>query len=122
MGQLLEAEKTLQRASDRKLEVPDLLVDRFDIAFLKGDRAAMERVAALGQGKSGSEDWLSDQEALVLAYSGRLQEARRKSQRASDLTQQAAQPERAALWKTGTALWEALSGKGHEARRSSSIS
>jgi tetratricopeptide (TPR) repeat protein len=118
LGQLREAENTLQRAFDRKLEVPDLLVDRYDLAFLKGDQAGMERIAALGRGKSGSEDWLSDQEALVLAYSGRLQEARRRSQRASDLTQQSAQPERAALWKTGTALWEALFGMGSGATRS----
>ena len=73
LDRLGEAENTLQRASERKLEVPDFLVDRYAIAFLKGDQAGMERAAALSQGKSGAEDWLSDQEAVVLAYSGRLQ-------------------------------------------------
>ncbi len=38
LDQLGEAENTLQQASDRKLEIPDLLVDRYQIAFLKGDQ------------------------------------------------------------------------------------
>jgi eukaryotic-like serine/threonine-protein kinase len=105
-----EAENTLQRASDRKLEMPDLLVDRYEIAFLKGDQAAMDRVAALGQGKSGTEDVISNQEAFALAYSGHLQQARRKSQRAVDLAQQSAELERSALFETGAALREAFFG------------
>jgi Tfp pilus assembly protein PilF len=118
LDHLEEAENTLQRASERKLEIPDFLVDRFGIAFLKADQAGMERAAALAQGKSGAEDWLSDQEASVLAYSGRLQQARRKSQHAADLAQQAAQRERATLFETGPALWEAFFGNAPEARRS----
>jgi serine/threonine protein kinase/tetratricopeptide (TPR) repeat protein len=118
LDRLGEAENTLQRASERKLEIPDFLVDRYGIAFLRGDQAGMERAAALAQGKSGAEDWLSDQEASVLAYSGRLQQARRKSQRAADVAQQAAQRERAVLFETGPALWEAFFGNAPAARRS----
>ncbi len=91
---------------------------RYDIAFLKGDQAGMEREVALGQGKSGAEDWISDQEAFVLAYSGHLQQARRMSRRAVDLAQQAGQRERAALYETGAALREAFFGNASEARRS----
>ena len=76
--------------------------------FLRGDKAGMEREAALGQGKSGAEDWISDHEAFVLAYSGHLQQARRMSRHAVDLAQQSAQRERAALFETGAALWEGL--------------
>ena len=118
LDRLEEAENTLQRASERKLEIPDFLVTRYDIAFLKGDQAGMEREVALGQGKSGAEDWISDQEAFVLAYSGHLQQARRMSRRAVDLAQQAAQRERAALYETGAALWEAFFGNAPAARRS----
>ncbi len=113
-----EAANTLQRASDRKLEIPDFLVDRYDIAFLKGDHAGMEREVARSQGKSGEEDLISDLEAFGLAYSGHLQQARRKSQRAVDLAQQAAQRERAALFETGAALREAFFGNAPEARQS----
>jgi tetratricopeptide (TPR) repeat protein len=116
LDRLGEVENTLQRASERKLEIPDFLVERYDIAFLKGDKAGMGREVALGQGKSGAEDWLSDQEASVLAYYGRLRQASTKSQRAADLAQQAARRERAALFETGPALWEAFSGNAREAR------
>ena len=73
---LEEATNTLQQASGRKLEIPDFLVQRYDI-LLKSDKAEMQQESALGQGKSGAEDWISDHQAFVSAYSGRLQEARR---------------------------------------------
>jgi len=112
-----EAESTLQRASERKLEVPDFFVQRFDIAFLKGDKAGMERQAALGQAKSGAEHWITDHEAFVLAYSGQMQQATRLSQRAADLAQQGGDRERAALYETGTALWSAFFGNAPAARQ-----
>jgi len=118
LDRLGEAENTLQRAFERKLETPDFLVQRYDIAFLRADKAGMERAVALAQGKPGVEDGISDHEAFVLAYSGHLQQARRMSQRAADLAQQAAQRERAALYQTGPALWEAFFGDAPAAKRS----
>jgi tetratricopeptide (TPR) repeat protein len=117
LNRLREAEYTLRRASERKLEIPDLLVLRYDIAFLKGDQTGMEREAALAQRKSGAEDWILDHEAFVLAYSGHLQQARRMSQHAADLAQQSVRRERAALYETGAALWEAFFGNTPAARR-----
>jgi tetratricopeptide (TPR) repeat protein len=117
LGRLREADNTLQRASERKLEMPMFLIQRYEIAFLKGDQAGMERAAALGQGKSGAEDWIADEQAFVLAYFGRLQQARRMSRRAVDFARQSAQREKAALWETGSALWEAFFGNAPEARR-----
>jgi tetratricopeptide (TPR) repeat protein len=70
----------------------------------------MEREAALGQADSGADDWLSGQEALVLAYAGRLRDAGAKSQRAVDSAQQAAQLERAALLTAAPAVWAAFFG------------
>jgi serine/threonine protein kinase/tetratricopeptide (TPR) repeat protein len=118
LDRLEEAGNALQRASERKREIPDLFILRYDIAFLKGDQAGMERAAALGQGKPGVEDWILDDEAFVLAYSGHLQQATRKSRRAVDLAQRAAHRERAAMYKTGAAVWEAFFGDAPEARRS----
>ena len=117
LDRLREAEDTLQRASERKLEIPDFLGTRYDIAFLKSDKAGMEREAALSQGKPGAEHWMSDKEAFVLGYSGRLREAKRMSQRAADLAQQAARPESAALYITGAALREAFVGNAPAAGR-----
>jgi tetratricopeptide (TPR) repeat protein len=52
-----------------------------------------------------------------LAYSGRLEEARKKSRRAADLAQQAKEPGRAALFKDAAALWEAFFGNATAARQ-----
>ena len=118
LNRLGEATNTLQQAAARKLEIGDFMVQRYDIAFLRSDSAGMEREAALARGKSGAEDWISDHEAFVSAYSGRLQEARRLAHRAADLAQQAAQRDRAALDETGLALWEGFFGNASAARRS----
>ena len=113
-----DAENTLDRAAERHLEIPDFLVQRYDLAFLKGDKAGMERAAALSQGKPGREDWVADHQALVLAYSGHLEQARKMSQHAVDLAQPAAQPERAGLFEAPAALREGFFGNAAEARRS----
>ncbi len=72
-GHLGEAENALQRASDRKLEIPELLIQRYDVAFLKGDQAGMDREVARGQKESGAEDMIADRQAFVWAYSGHLE-------------------------------------------------
>ena len=113
-----EAENALKRASERKLEIPEFLITRYGIAFLKGDKTGMERAVALGRGKPEVEDYLSDQEALALAYSGRLQQARKMSRRAADLAQQAAKRESAAIYESGASVREAFFGNAPEARRS----
>jgi hypothetical protein len=89
---------------------------RYVIGFLRADQAGMER--AVTQGKSEGEDMLADNEALVLAYSGRLHQARSMSQRAVELAQQAGQRESAALYETAAALQEAFFGNAPEAIRS----
>ena len=118
LDRLGEATNTLQRAAGRKLEAPDLFAGGYEIAFLKGDQAGMEKAVALSQGKFGAEDWITDLEAFVLAYSGQLQKAIRKAQRAAVLAQQSGQRERAALYQNGAALWEAFFGNAPAARLS----
>ena len=117
LDRLVEAGNALQRANERKLNVPELLLPRYDLAFLRGDWAGMERAAALAQGKPG-EDWISDHKACVLAYSGRLQQAKGMARKAADLAQNAAQGESVALYETGVAVWEALFGNAAAAKRS----
>ena len=116
LDRLDEAGVALQRASARKLEFPDFFVMRYDIAFLKGDQAGMQREVALAQ-RSGADDLLADKEALVLAYSGHLRQARTMSGRAVDLARQASHRESAALFETGAALRQAFFGNAAEARR-----
>lgn len=112
-----EAESTLQRAADRKLELPDIFVDRYEIAFLKDDAAGMEREVTLSQGVSGAEDLISDEASFSLAYKGHLQQANRKSRNAVLVAQQSGQSERAALFETGEALREAFFGNEVAAKK-----
>jgi len=116
LGQMREAENTVRRAAERKLEIPDFLVQRYDIAFLKEDKTAMQQALASAEGKSGAEDWISDHEALVLAYAGQLRQSRAMSQRAEELAEQANQREEAALFEAGAALREAFFGNASVAR------
>ena len=117
LGRTDEAENVLQQASQRKLEVSDFSILRHDIAFLKGDKAGMEREASQAVGKPELEASLSNAEASVLAYSGRLEEARKISRRATDMARQANRREVAAHYEADAAVREAFFGNASIARQ-----
>jgi eukaryotic-like serine/threonine-protein kinase len=117
LGRLPEAENTIQRAFERKLEIPEFMLIRYSIAFLKGDTGGMERAVARAKGNPQAEYWVANSESLVLAHSGRLQQASSASRRAMDLAQQSGQPEAAVTFETAAAVWEAFFGNAVGARR-----
>jgi eukaryotic-like serine/threonine-protein kinase len=112
-----KAENTLQRAATRKLDMPEMLVMRYYIAFLKGDHAGMDRTAAEAQGHSEAEDWIAYEQASVSAFSGQMKLARSMASRAEQLARRANQPERAAMYQAGMAVREAFYGEAQEAGR-----
>jgi tetratricopeptide (TPR) repeat protein len=112
-----EAGDALRRASARKLEMPPLLVCRYNIAWLNGDDQQMYQAVAMAKDKRGAEHWIANSEALALAHSGQLQNARRVSNRAVDLALQQGQREAAATYETTAAVWEALYGNAAEAKK-----
>ena len=112
-----EAEKTLEQAAGRRVEEPYLLVFRYTLAALKEDKEQMDRVVALAKGKHGAEHWVAHAEALALARSGRLQDARRSSRRAVNLALQEGLREKAASYRAAQAVWEAVCGNPAEAKR-----
>jgi eukaryotic-like serine/threonine-protein kinase len=111
------AESVLRRLYERKVDIPEYLRLRFDLAFLKNDAAEMSRVAALAQENSDAQDWLAFRQAFVFAYAGRVKEALRMSLHAGDLAQEAGHEERSTLFVTPPVLWEAFFGNTSEARR-----
>jgi tetratricopeptide (TPR) repeat protein len=117
LGRLEDAENTLRRAYGRGVETDEFIMLDYDIAFLKGDPAGMEREAARARERSGGETWISDHEAFALAYSGHLQQARSLTRRAVEQAQQVAQRERAGLWEAGAAVRESLFGNASEAKK-----
>ncbi len=117
-NRLSEAEALLRKASERKIESVEFSLCRYFIAFLKGDQAAMERETTQRQTKLEAQGSFEHQEALTLAYHGRLTEAGRLSERAVSLSRQAGLRERASLFEGTRATWNALFGIRAEAQRS----
>jgi serine/threonine protein kinase/Flp pilus assembly protein TadD len=110
LNRLSEADAVLRKASDRKIETIEFSVCRYFIAFLRNDHPAMEREMTQRQAKSEAQGWFEHQEALTMAYRGRLKEAARLSDRAVSLSRQAGLRERAALFEGSRAVWNALFG------------
>ena len=118
LNRLPEAEAVLRKASERKIEVIQFSLCRYFIAFLRSDQAAMERETTYRQAKLEAQGFFEHQEALTLAYQGRLKEAARLSERAVILSRQAGLRERAAQFEGARAAWNALFGIRTEAKRS----
>jgi tetratricopeptide (TPR) repeat protein len=117
LDRFAEAESTLQRASERRLEMPNFLALRYNIAVLKGDQGQMDQTAGLAKGKRQAEHWMAHEESLALARSGRLQAARRSSSRAVDLALQEGDRETSAAYQAARAVCEAVYGKAVEGKR-----
>jgi serine/threonine protein kinase/tetratricopeptide (TPR) repeat protein len=115
LGRYSDADETWRLAAERHVDMPEFLAQKYDLAFLRGDKTAMERIAAQAQGKPGAEDWVADHHALVLAYSGRLEDALTEAAKAAQLARAANIGERAAMFEAGAALWLALFGNASTA-------
>jgi serine/threonine protein kinase len=114
LNRLADAEATLRRASERKIEAVDFSICRYFIAFLRGDQAAIEREVTQRQAKLEAQGFFEQQETLTAAYQARLKEAARLSERAVLLSRQAGLRERAAQFEGARAVWSALSGLREE--------
>jgi tetratricopeptide (TPR) repeat protein len=109
LDRFAEAEGALRRAAERKLELPEMLVARYYLAFLRGDQPGMDQEIARAPAEH-AEDWMAHNQALVLARSGRMQQARIMWQRAVALAQQADRREMAAIYEGAEAVCEAHFG------------
>ena len=112
-----DARKTIARAQNEKFEGNDLHWTMYQIAFLSGDTAEMERQVAWAAGKSGSEDTMLSFQSDTEAYYGRLTKARDFSRRAVDAAVRNDAKEAAALWQVNAALREAEFGNSALARQ-----
>ena len=110
-----QAAEALRLAAERKLEIPEFAVTRYYLAFLKGDQAGMDREVARA-GEEHAEDWMSHNQALVLARAGQMVQARIMWDRAIASARQADNPERAANYEAAAAVCEAHFGNEAAAR------
>jgi serine/threonine protein kinase len=116
LNRLDAAEATIGRAEERKL-ASDYFLVRYFIAFLRGDGEGMRQQAAIATASRSTEDLISHLEALRLAGSAQLQDARRTAAIAAAIPKQSGRLERAALFEAATAVWEALYGNPAAARQ-----
>ncbi len=113
---LEEAHNVLNSAVSRRLDDPAVHTNLYALAFLRGDRSAMQHELEWSVGKAGGEDAMSALQADTEAYAGHLQKARELSRRAVQTAQSANLAEPAAIWQGLSALRDAVYGKMQEAR------
>lgn len=118
MQRFAEAQYVLAQAAARGLDIDEFQMLEYDLAFLRRDPAAMNRVAAKIRQYARPQSWLAIREAFRQAYSGHFSESRSISQQAVAEAEAAGERERAGVWAAGMAVREALAGNTSFARRS----
>jgi len=116
MDRFDEAKRVYEEARARKLDSPLMHYGRYLVAFVEHDDATMRDLIESAKGKPLTEDLMLMAQAGVQSYHGRLKQARELSGAAIDLAAKAGSSDRAALWKTWLALWEAEIGNPERAR------
>ena len=116
LNRLDEAEAVLKQAEERKMEGEYLLLNRYELAFLKGDAAEMEKLASASTGEHGTENFLLSTEADTQAWYGKLKNARELTRRAMDSARKNDAKEAAAGYLADSALREVEVGDREEAR------
>ncbi len=117
LNRLDDAVLTLRRVTERKLAAAEFLLVDYFVAFLRGTDDELRRTAEAARKSPSAEDMILHLEALALARSGRLQEARRMSAVPIEIAQQASRRERAGLFEAARAVWEAFYGNAVAARQ-----
>jgi len=116
LDRLGDAKSVVAQALGHKLNVPEVLLLNFYLAFLDGDEEGMIQAAALAKNVPGAEDWMTFSQALALTRSGRLRSAASMIRLAQDQARQASEQERIAIYQAAEADWEALTGNSSAAK------
>jgi len=116
LNRLDEARQAFDRAIEEKLDGPGLRLQRYYLAFVQGDSAAMQEQVRWAAGKAGIEDTLLSTQSDTEAYYGQLSKARDTTRRAAESAKRSGAPEAAAIWLANGALREAEFGNGAKAR------
>ena len=117
LNRLDDAQKVMQLATERNLVGEWVHQVMYDIAFLRGDNAEMEKHITWAIAKPGEEDLLLSVQSDTEGFYGRLAKAREYSRRAVDSAKNADSKEAAALWQANAALREAEFGNAALARQ-----
>jgi DNA-binding winged helix-turn-helix (wHTH) protein/tetratricopeptide (TPR) repeat protein len=116
LNRLQEAAAVLKEAAYRKLEAGPLLFNRYELAFVQGDHAQMQRAASAAIGKPGMEDLLFMAQSETAAWFGRRIQARDFTERAMDSAERNGAKETAAIYRAAAGLREIEWGNQERAR------
>ena len=116
LNRLDEAEEVLKEAEQHRLGGPALLMDRYELAFLKGDRAEMTELAVALKGVPGLEDPLFAMLGDTEAWYGRFKNARELGHQAIEFAERNNDKETAAFYLAGQALSRAPAGNRLQTR------
>ena len=116
LNRLDEAEAVLKQAEQQHLGGPSLLMDRYELAFLKGDRAEMTELAAALKGVPGLEDPVFATLGDTEAWYGRFKNARELGHQAIEFAERNNDNETAAFYLALQALSRVPAGNQLEAR------
>ena len=115
VNRLDEAEAVLKQAEQRHLTVPASLMDRYELAFLKGDRAEMTDLAAALKKVPGLEDPLFAMLGDTEAWHGRFKSAEALGHQAVEFAKRNNDNETAAFYLAIQALSRVPAGNQLEA-------
>ena len=117
LNRLDDASLTVRLALERGLDSDTLVQTRYFVAFLTSNENELRRIATEARKSPATEDIISHVEALGLARSGQLQEARRMAAVGVLSAQKTGRRERGGLFEAATAVWEAFYGNAVAARQ-----
>jgi tetratricopeptide (TPR) repeat protein len=115
LNRLDEAETVLKQAGEHGLESPELLGQRYYLAFRRGDARDMDRLVADAAGKSGAENLLL-LHGLANAYYGKLSKARELFRQSAESVERNDTQENSASLQVSMGLIEAYMGYSRQAR------
>ena len=116
LNRLDEAAAIYKQADERKLASENLVVSRYQLAFLKSDVEQMAHLGANAVGKRGTEDLLLASQADTEAWHGKLKNAHELTWRAIDSARRNDAKEAAANYQALAALREVEWGCWEQAR------
>jgi tetratricopeptide (TPR) repeat protein len=116
LNRIDDAAAAYKQAEDRHMHGETLLANRYQLAFVQGDTAAMAKVSAAAQGKPGAEDLVLASQADTLGWYGKLKLARDTTRSAMDSAERNDAKESAATYQAAAALREVESGNIEQAR------
>jgi len=116
LGKLAESKAVYERAIARKLEVPEIHISRYMVAFLEADSAEMQRQVAWATGQPSGEDQLLSMHSDTEAYAGHFRRAQSLSEAALESAQKNGLRETAAYWRLNAVLRRTEAGEYADAR------